>query len=115
MQPDDITPSDLGSGYTLSFQSKPGTDQVRAVVKNAAGDIVVRGGVVPKDCAFQSKLDCLSSAESCLWMKGAVDNGNDLEDEEEEDEEEEEEEEDDPEDDPEDDGDTHYDQAREDY
>jgi len=70
MEPNDITPADLGNGYTLCFQEKPGTDQVRAVVKNAAGEIVVRGNVVSRDMAFTSRFDCLSAPESQLWMPG---------------------------------------------
>ena len=47
----DLKPQDLGNGFTLSFQKRTSMfagsdDQVRAVVKDASGTVVVRGPVV---------------------------------------------------------------------
>jgi hypothetical protein len=66
MQKDDISPADLGNGYTLNFQERPATGEVRAVVKNAAGEIVIRGKLVSKAYAIQSRFDATSQAASLL-------------------------------------------------
>lgn len=101
MQPNDLSPADLGSGYTLSFQERPVQGDCRAIVKNAQGEIIVRGPVFPKAQAFRSRLAVVISPESYLWLPGAktpsnnfIDDLDDLDSlDEDEDEEEEEEEE----------------------
>jgi len=42
----DLSKQDLGNGYTLVFQETPYRANVRAVVKDAAGAIIIRGPVV---------------------------------------------------------------------
>ncbi len=83
MQPNDITSAELGNGYKLLFQysQKTGeTGPVRAVVKDAAGNIVVRGPVVPREEAFKSRFDVISGENSSLWLKDASANEDDPDD-----------------------------------
>ncbi len=71
MSPDDLSPADLGNGYRLSFQKHPTSGQVRAVVKDSAGVVVVTGPTVLAVEAFRSRLEVLGGEKSNLWMPGS--------------------------------------------
>jgi len=50
---------DLGNGYTLTFQRKPSSNDVRAVVKTTDGNIIARGCVVSPAAASVSRLQAI--------------------------------------------------------
>lgn len=56
----DLKPIDLGKGYQLVFQRSTANYNVRAVVKNSSGDIIIRGPVVSESQAEISKRSAAS-------------------------------------------------------
>lgn len=62
----DLSPIELKPGYTLVYQRSRKSYTVRAVIKDANGDIIVRGTVVPEAQAIVSSRSCTMSPE---WMK----------------------------------------------
>lgn len=57
---DDLTPSDLGMGYRLSFQrSTKDIKQVRAVIKDPEGMVIFSGKVTDESNALASRMEVL--------------------------------------------------------
>ena len=61
---------ELGLGHKLIYQRNPSTNQLRAVVKDAEGNIVVRGPVVAENEYRRSAFECTTSEEKWRWMTG---------------------------------------------
>ena len=70
----DLSKQDLGNGSTLVFQRNPTSGEVRAVVKDPAGAIIVRGPVVAEKDAEISRQ---KAAMDFLFFVGAEDDESD--------------------------------------
>jgi len=70
MQPNDLSPAELGNGYRLQFQKAP-DGRVRAIIKDPSGALIVKGVVVPEAEAYRSRMDVLASPESARWLPGS--------------------------------------------
>jgi hypothetical protein len=90
---ENMEPMDLGNGYRLLIQwSGKDPIQFRAVVKDASGEIISRGSVVPRDRLAESRTQAINGYVDIVLKPKDQNPDADFYDEDEEDEEDEDEE-----------------------